>query len=117
VADGSVVREFVNPNVKPPKGTIGNPPKSHPGWVYGVKFAGNGKYLISVGNAPENKGYLAVWSVADGKLLHAEELPIGPIYAVAVSPDSKLLGIACGPRGPQATDANAYLLKMPEVVK
>src|SRR5262249_17783916 len=117
VADGSVLREFVNPNIKPPKNTIPGPPKSHPGWVYGLRFTPDGKYLVSVGNAPENKGFIGIWSVADAKLVYSEELPIGPIYAVAVSPDAKLLAIACGPRSLQATDANAYILKMPDVVK
>src|SRR5205823_10503026 len=53
VADGSVVRDFVNPNLKP-QGNV--PPPSHPGWVYGVRFTPDGKYLVSVGGAPQNKG-------------------------------------------------------------
>src|SRR5204862_2036962 len=35
VADGSVVRDFVNPNLKPPPG---GPAPAHPGPIYGVKF-------------------------------------------------------------------------------
>src|SRR5262249_61024910 len=32
VPDGTVLREFVSPNIKPPKNTIPGPPKSHTGW-------------------------------------------------------------------------------------
>jgi WD40 repeat protein len=110
VADGSVAREFVNPNLKAPQ--------SHPGWVYGLKFTPDGKYLVSVGEAPKRKGYLAVWNVADGKLLYGEELALGSFYSVAVSPDGKQIAVAAGYTGGAAQDANhCYILKMPEAVK
>ena len=54
--------------------------QSHPGWVYGVRYTPDGKRLVSVGDAPLNKGYLAVWDAADGKLLYGEELPLGVFY-------------------------------------
>jgi len=115
VADGTVIRDLVNPNVKPPPG---NPPQSHPGWVYGVKFTPDGKYLVSVGEAPKRKGYLAVWNVADGKLLYGEELALGSFYSLAVSPDGKQIAVAAGYTGGAATDANhCYIFKMPEAVK
>jgi WD40 repeat protein len=115
VADGSVVRDFVNPNLK---AAPGNPPPSHPGWVYGLRFTPDGKHLVSVGSAPRNKGYLAVWNVADGKLLYGEELSLGALYAVAVSPDGKRLAVATGVTGGATQQANnAYVLKMPEAVK
>src|SRR2546421_10745685 len=41
VADGTVIRELVNPNIKP--GVIPQPPQAHPGWVYGVRFTSDGK--------------------------------------------------------------------------
>jgi len=117
VADGTVVREFVNPNVSPPASALPGPAPAHPGWVYSVRFTPDGKQLVSAGNAPRGRGYLAVWSVADGKLLHGEELSLGPIYSVAVSPDGKLLALGCGPRGRDLQETNGYILRMPEAVK
>jgi WD40 repeat protein len=117
VADGTVVREFVNPNVSAPASALPGPAPAHPGWVYSVRFTSDGKHLVSAGNAPRGRGYLAVWSVADGKLLHGEELSLGPIYSVAVSPDNKFLALGCGPRGRDLQETNGYILKMPEAVK
>src|SRR5207248_10254064 len=48
VADGSVVRELVNPNLK--AGAAAG--QAHPGWVYGVRYTPDGKYLVSAGGAP-----------------------------------------------------------------
>jgi len=113
VADGAFVRECVNPNLKPVNGVT----PSHPGWVYGLRFTPDGKYLISAGNAPQNHGYLAAWAVADGKMVYGEDLPLGRINALALSADGKLIGVACSPQGPQYTEGSSFLLKMPEVVK
>jgi hypothetical protein len=55
--------------------------------------------------------------VADGKLLYGEELSLGPIYSVAVTPDGKLLALGCGPRGRDLQETNGYILRMPEAVK
>jgi WD40 repeat protein len=110
VGDGSVSRELVNPALKPIPLW---PPQAHPGWVYSVRFSPDGTTLASAGNAPGNRGYLALWNVASGALLHGAVLPLGPIYSVAVSPNGKLLGLACGPRSRQGSQGNAYLLKMP----
>jgi WD40 repeat protein len=117
VADGSVVREFVNPNVSPPGPAMSGPAPAHPGWVYSIRFTTDGKHLVSAGNAPHGHGYLAVWNVADGKLLYGEELTLGPIYSVAISPDGKWLVLGCGPRGRDLQETNGYILKMPEAVK
>src|SRR6202040_3494678 len=79
VADGSVVRELVNPQLvkkDAPAPPIPLPPQAHPGWVYGVRYTPDGKYIVSAGNAPGNKGYLAVWNAADGKL-RSEERRVG----------------------------------------
>ena len=89
VADGTVVRELVNPNLKA---------AAHPGWIYSLRFTPTGSRLVSAGSAPRNQGYLAVWDVADGRLLSGQELPLGAIYSVAVSPDGERLALACGPR-------------------
>ncbi|MCU0705696.1 MAG: hypothetical protein MUF18_17140 [Fimbriiglobus sp.] len=105
MATGELVRAFVTPGLKP-DGT------AHPGFVQSVRFTPDGTKLVSVGTAPRNKGYLAVWNVADGKPLAAHELPIGPIYAVDVAADGTAV-LACGPkvtRGP--TDSEAVVLPL-----
>jgi WD40 repeat protein len=112
LADGSVVRDWINPNLKVAPGAA---PAAHPGWVYSVRFTPDGKSLVSAGSAPRNQGFLAVWDAADGRLLHGEELPLGAIYSVAVSPDSKLLALACGPRARGVQEGNGYLVRMPEM--
>jgi WD40 repeat protein len=117
VADGSVVRELVNPTLKPPPAGVPSSPQAHPGWVYSLRWTPDGRFLISAGNAPKNQGYLAVWNVADGKMLHGEEMPLGAFYSVAVSPDGKLLALGCGPRGRQVTDVNSYVIRMPDSAK
>ena len=111
VADGTVVRELSNPNLKPSAATL--PPPSHPGWVYGVRFTKDDKRLVSVGAAPKGQGYLAVWNVEDGKLLVGEELPYGTLYSVALSPDGSKLALGTNSR---TGDVNqSYVIKMPEI--
>jgi WD40 repeat protein len=112
LADGNVLREFVNPKLKQ---ELMQPPQAHPGWVYSLRFTTDGKYLVSVGGAPRNQGYLAVWNVADGKLLYGEELPLGTLYSVAISPDGKLLAVGAGKAGQETN--SSYILKMPDVMK
>jgi WD40 repeat protein len=109
VADGKVLRDLVNPGIK----TAPKYPQSHPDWVYKLRFTKDGK-LISIGGAPDNHGYLAIWNPDDGKLLYGEKLPLGAFFGLAVSPDSRLLAIGAGPRGRPAPDFNsAYLMRMP----
>jgi WD40 repeat protein len=112
VADGTVLRECSNPGIKPAP-DAGGVAAAHPGWVYSLRLTPDGQRIVSVGNAPRNEGYLAVWSLADGKLLHGQELPLGPIYTVAVSPDGKLLALGGGPRGRGVQDVDGYLFRMP----
>ena len=117
IADGSVVREFVHPASKAGTSGVATPfsyPYAHPGWVYSLRFANSGKLLVSAGNAPRNHGFLAIWNVADGKLLYGQELALGPIYSLAMSHDGKLIALACGPRDRQTQEGNGYILKMPE---
>jgi WD40 repeat protein len=85
--------------------------------VYSLRFTSDGKFLVSAGNAPHWHGYLAVWNVADGKMLHGEELALGPFYSVAVSPDGKLLALGCAPRSRDSLETNGYIMKMPDAVK
>jgi WD40 repeat protein len=117
MADAKVVRELVQPTPVPGGGTTATAlyPVAHPGWVYSVKFTRDGRHVVSAGNAPRNKGYLAVWRVADGKQVYGQEWAHGPIYSAAVSPDGTLLALACGPADRHSPDANAYIVKMPEL--
>ena len=54
-----------------------------------------------------------MWDVADGKLIYGEELDLGNVNCVSISPDEKYLALACGPRGRNLQEANAYVIKMP----
>jgi WD40 repeat protein len=101
-ATGELVRALVNPHLKG---------GSHPGFVQGVRFTPDGSKLVSVGGAPKYKGYVAVWAVADGKLVGGGEVPFGTVYAVDVTADGKAV-LGCGPkaRGETASDAVAVSL-------
>jgi WD40 repeat protein len=121
VADGSVLRELANPALKSPPlpGTATPPPLAQPGYVYGVRFTPDGRYLISAGQAPQNKGSLEVWNVADGKLLSADEWAVGTLFALALSADGKLMALGTGgtlrATGPETN--NGLILKLPPAVK
>ena len=110
-----MIRDLANPGQKPDPLTMTTP--SHPGWVYGLRFTADGKYLVSAGGAPQLRGYLAVWRVADGKLLWGSELAIGTIHGLAISPDGKRLAISTGASRPMPEANNCYILQMPDVVK
>jgi WD40 repeat protein len=121
-ADGSVVRQLLNPNLKAnqpdAKGQLPQqPPQAHPGAIYGARFLPDGKHILSAGHAPRNQGFLALWSAADGKLVYAADLPTGHINSLAVSTDGKLLAIAAAPRERLATAANGFILRMPDAAK
>jgi WD40 repeat protein len=116
VADGSVALELSNPNLKPSPAVL--PPQAHPGYVYGLRYTKDGKYLLSVGGAPKGSGYLAVWNAEDGKLLSGEALPLGTFFALAVAPDGKSIAVGTGPIRTGTDEPNkSYVLKMPEAVK
>lgn len=108
-ATGTVMAECVHPGLQPlpPPGSA----QAHPGWVYGLKFTPDGKYLVSAGNAPGNRGFLGVWSAADGKMVYGDSLAVGPIYALALSPDGKLAALGCGPAG-RSADAQGVILRL-----
>lgn len=115
VADGNVVRELADPAYKSIPGLAA---PSHPGAIYSLRFTKDGKYLLSVGDAPRNQGHIAVWNWQTGKLLHKETLPLGTFYHLALSPDERLLAIAAGNRGrPNPQFNTTYLLKMPTLEK
>ena len=48
--------------------------------------------------APRGQGYLAVWTVADGKLVSGQELPVGPIYSFDFTAKGSAVVLGCGPR-------------------
>lgn len=114
VADGSVVRDLPNPQIKsaPPL-----PPLAHPGDVLHLHFTRDGK-LISLGDAPKNRGFLAVWDPQTGKMLYGETLPMGTFFGLAVAPDERTLAVATGSRGRSNPDMNnVYLIKVPPLAK
>ncbi len=109
--NGNVIREFANPNLKQPPAPAS--PDAHPGWVYAVRFSNDEKYLITAGAAPKLQGYLAVWNVADGKMLYGQVLPFGPIYSVALSKDGTQLLLGCGARDRMQPASEAIVIPMP----
>jgi WD40 repeat protein len=111
VAAGTVVRDFVNPDLKAP--FPGESAPSHPGWVHAVRFTPGGEFLVTAGAAPRYRGYLAVWRIADGERVYAAELETGPIQALETTPDGKRLVLGCGPKGRLESAADAVIVKMP----
>lgn len=105
---GTLVRDFPNPNFKP--AGPGQPTPSHPGFVHALKITPDGAKLVSVGTAPRNQGYLAVWNIADGKLLTGQELTVGPIYSCDLTPNEILLG--CGPKVRQQSASEALFVPL-----
>jgi WD40 repeat protein len=115
VDDGSVTLELTNPAFKP--GPLPGAPQAHPGWVYGVRFTPDGKYLVSSGGAPQNRGYLATWSLPDGKLSSGGEIPGGTIFGLALAPDGKSLAAGTAGRLPGQEPNVSYVLRVPPGAK
>ncbi len=114
VADGSVLRELTNPHLKAGAGP--QPPQAHPGVVYALRYTPDGKRLISVGGALRLRSYLAIWNVADGKMLHGAEQSLGTLFSLAVSADGKYLAVGAGGSnigGEEGNKNNAYVMKLP----
>ncbi|HEX4608079.1 MAG TPA: hypothetical protein VH092_07730, partial [Urbifossiella sp.] len=111
VASGNVIRDFPNPDLKAP--FPGEPPASHPGWVHAVRFTPDEKLLITAGTAPRYKGYVAAWAVADGKRLAGAERDIGPVHALAVTPDGNRIVLGCGPKSRAESAIEGLILKTP----
>lgn len=106
-ATGAVIREFAHPTLK------GEPGQSHPGGIYQLRFTPDEMLLVSVGPAPRNQGHVAVWNVADGKLIAGTEVPFGPVFGLALSPDGKSLLLGCGPKVRQVSEAEAVIIPLP----
>ena len=105
-------RRHGRPRVPAP-GIKGEPGQSHPGGVYQLRFTPDEKYLVSIGPAPRNQGYLAVWNVADGKLVAGWDVPFGPLFGLAMTPDGKNLLLGCGPKVRQVSEAEAVIIPLP----
>lgn len=110
VATGKVARDFANPDFKPV--LPGEPAPSHPGWVHGVRFTPDGRFLVSAGAAAKGQSYLAVWRVSDGKRVHGAEREQGPIHGLAVTPDGTKLVLGCAP-GKGKAEAEAVVVGLP----
>jgi WD40 repeat protein len=111
VGSGKVIRDFPNPDLKPT--FPGEPAPSHPGSIENVRFTPDDKFIVSVGAAPRYRGYLAVWSVADGKRVYGAERESGPIHGLAVSPDGSKLVLGCGAKSQLDTTSDALIIKLP----
>jgi WD40 repeat protein len=111
--DGKVVRDLENPGYKT---SPSFPPSSHPGSVTNLRFTKDGKHLISVGDAPGNKGFLAVWDWQAGKLLYSNTAHLGVYYGLALAPDEKTLAVTAGNRDRKGASPDfnaAYIMKIP----
>jgi hypothetical protein len=56
---------------------------------------------------------MAVWNVADGKLVSGQLVQFGPVFGMALSPDGKSVLLGCGPKVRQVPEAEAVLLPLP----
>ncbi|MFO0865256.1 MAG: WD40 repeat domain-containing protein [Gemmataceae bacterium] len=111
VADGSFVRDLQHPAMKPSfLGAV-----SHPGWIYSLRFLKDGR-LLSIGDAPKQQGFVAVWNPREGKMLTAESVPMSALFSMAVSADEKQIAVGAGSKGrPDPSKSNAYPVKIPGV--
>jgi WD40 repeat protein len=114
VADGNVLHELTNPQLKAAAGQP--PPPAHPGVVYALRYTPDGKRLISAGAAPRLRSYLAIWNAADGKMLYGNEQSLGTLFSLAVSADGKYLAVGAGGSssgGEEGNKNNVYVMKLP----
>ena len=82
---------------------------------FGLRWVAGGKKLLSVGQAPKLRGYLATWDPATGKLLSGKELTHGSVFALAVSADEKFIALGTGGSVRTGEELNlGVVLKMPE---
>jgi WD40 repeat protein len=111
-ADGTVIRDLPHPSMKSPHPS--QSPPSAPGRLNQIAFTKDSRYLVSIGMAPKNQGFFAVWNPADGKMLVGETVPTGAIFGLAFSPDEKWIALGTGNNGRPAGDHNvARLIKNP----
>jgi hypothetical protein len=65
--------------------------EGHRGDVIDVAFAADGAKVAAAAGEPGSVGEVRLWNVADGQLLKTFEGHADAVYAVALSPDGKLL--------------------------
>ncbi len=82
--------ELVSSETRAPVRKLG----PHAGNVNDLAFSGDGTRLAAAAGEPGVGGEVLLWSVADGKLLRAFRSHRDAVYAVALSPDGKLLASA-----------------------
>lgn len=108
---GQWIRDMANPTLSDP--ALPDEPASHPGWIYHVRFLSGGR-LISLGDAPKNRGYLSVWNVDQGKLLHGKTTEFGSLLGLAIGPDESWAAVGCGVRSSVPGDFNhAHIIRVP----
>jgi len=78
-----------------------------------VRFSADEKLLITAGPAPRYKGYLAAWNVADGARVAGAERDVGPIHALALTPDGSRIVLGRGPKARAESAIEALILKAP----
>lgn len=64
----------------------------HEGWVHGLTFSADGRYLVSVGA----DGKVKVWDLPGRRLVLTLSGPSEPFYSVAVSPNNKYIAAGLG---------------------
>jgi WD40 repeat protein len=107
---GTLLRSLTNPQVE--DNGFGTRP-AHPAFVHKLAFNSQGNRLVSVGPAPGNNGFLAIWNPLDGTILKQTALRIGQIHGVAWTSDSQLL-LGCGPQSRTQLESAAYVLPYKE---
>ena len=108
---GALVRTLTNKNLKTT--IVGQPPPAHPGYVHALKFTKDGSRIVTVGTAPKMKGFLGVWTVADGALVSGTELSLGAFHSLDIAADGSAL-VGCGPKMRSTTESDAVLLPLPK---
>lgn len=108
LADGSVSAEMSNPSIKPAKTGVASP--AHPGWVYSIRWAEQGKKLVSAGAAPRLQGYLAIWDADSGRLLKSREITEGTLFCLASAVDEKTIFLGLGGSIRSEKDPNLGLI-------
>ncbi|HMP57825.1 MAG TPA: WD40 repeat domain-containing protein, partial [Gemmatales bacterium] len=96
LADGTILREFVDPSLGGPTNE-----RAHPDWIAQARFSPDGGRFISVGNG----GWVSIWQPIEGKLIHKQKLDTG-LYGLAFFPDGKRIVTA-------NHNGTAYIVQLP----
>jgi WD40 repeat protein len=85
-ADGKVIRLIDTDTGKEVRRT-----EDETFWPNCISFAANGNLMTS----SSGDGTVRIWETATGKVRHRVQVPRGRFHRVALSPDGKLLAVAC----------------------